>query len=164
MCIRDRYGIFYLQQFLLGVIEKHKSGKSFLTYMQSMNILSKYWIITLVLLHVLAVWASVGHYHDDEYFQILDFAALKLGFVMQDTVMWEYQAGIRSGFQPFIAYTIVKMLSFFNITSPFVWSFYLRLLTATLSLFSVIMFCQVAKRDINSTNICLLYTSDAADE
>ena len=121
--------------------------------MQSMNILSKYWIITLVLLHVLAVWVSVGHYHDDEYFQILDFAALKLGFVMQDTVMWEYQSGIRSGFQPFIAYTIVKMLSFFNITSPFVWAFYLRLLTATLSLFSVIMFCQVAKREINSTNI-----------
>ena len=43
-----------------------------------MNILSKYWVITLVFLHVLAVWASVGHYHDDEYFQILDFAALKL--------------------------------------------------------------------------------------
>ena len=83
--------------------------------MQSMNILSKYWIITLVLLHVLAVWVSVGHYHDDEYFQILDFAALKLGFVMQDTVMWEYQSGIRSGFQPFIAYTIVKILSLIHI-------------------------------------------------
>jgi phosphatidylinositol glycan class B len=118
-----------------------------------MNILSKYWVITLVFLHVLAVWASVGHYHDDEYFQILDFAALKLGFVMQDTVMWEYQLGIRSGFQPFIAYTIVKVLSFFNITSPFVWAFYLRLLSTIFSLVSIILFCQVAKREINSTNI-----------
>ena len=52
-----------------------------------MNIIPKYFFITLILFHLIAVCFSVGHYHDDEYFQILDFVAFKLGFEIQDNVI-----------------------------------------------------------------------------
>ena len=62
-----------------------------------MRITEKHWFTAAFLIYLVAAWFSVGHYHDDEYYQILDFAAYKLGFEMQNKVMWEYEAAIRSG-------------------------------------------------------------------
>ena len=102
-----------------------------------MSISEKHWFFFAFVIYSIVAWFSVGHYHDDEYYQILDFAAYKLGFEMQNTVMWEYKEGVRSGLQPFIAYVVAKGLTFINITSPFVWAFYLRLISLIISFISV---------------------------
>ena len=52
-----------------------------------MRITEKHWFTAAFLIYLVAAWFSVGHYHDDEYYQILDFAAYKLGFEMQNKVM-----------------------------------------------------------------------------
>ena len=114
-----------------------------------MRISEKYWFASAFLIYLIAAWFSVGHYHDDEYYQILDFAAYKLGFEMQHTVMWEYREGVRSGLQPFIAYAVVKGLTFIDVTSPFIWAFYLRLLSLVISFNSIFAFFQFIKNEIN---------------
>ena len=69
-----------------------------------MTIAEKYWFVGAFLVYFIAAWFSVGHYHDDEYYQILDFAAYKLGFQMQNSLMWEHESAVRSGLQP-VSYT-----------------------------------------------------------
>ena len=114
-----------------------------------MRITEKHWFTAAFLIYLVAAWFSVGHYHDDEYYQILDFAAYKLGFEMQNKVMWEYEAAIRSGLQPFITYVVAKGSMFFNITSPFIWAFSLRLLSLCVSFISIFAFFQVIKKEIS---------------
>ena len=115
-----------------------------------MSISEKHWFFFAFVIYSIVAWFSVGHYHDDEYYQILDFAAYKLGFEMQNTLMWEYKEGVRSGLQPFIAYVVAKGLTFINITAPFVWAFYLRLISLIISFISVFAFFQIIKRDIKT--------------
>ena len=45
-----------------------------------MSISEKNWFFFAFLIYSVVAWFSVGHYHDDEYYQILDFDAYKLGF------------------------------------------------------------------------------------
>ena len=118
-----------------------------------MNISEKHWFFFAFLIYLVAAWFSVGHYHDDEYYQILDFAAYKLGLEVQNTVMWEYEEGIRSGLQPFIAYIVAKGLTVFSVTSPFIWAFYLRLISLIISFASIFLFFQVVKKEINTDRI-----------
>jgi len=118
-----------------------------------MNISEKHWFFFAFLIYLVAAWFSVGHYHDDEYYQVLDFAAYKLGLEVQNTVMWEYEEGIRSGLQPFIAYVVAKGLTVFSVTSPFIWAFYLRLISLIISFASIFLFFQVVKKEINTDRI-----------
>jgi len=118
-----------------------------------MRVIPKNWLIAAFLIHLIAAWFSVGHYHDDEYYQILDFTALKLGFEIQNAVMWEYAQGVRSGFQPFIAYLVVKTMTLFGITSPFIWAFCLRVISLIVSLASVLILIQLIKEQIKSETI-----------
>ena len=124
-----------------------------------MTAIEKYWFIGAFIVCLIAAWFSVGHYHDDEYYQILDFAAYKLAFEIQNKVMWEYEAAIRSGIQPFSAYTVAKVSSFMGITSPFIWAFYLRLLSLLLSFISLLAFFHIIKTEkiFNNTSIWILF-------
>ncbi len=95
--------------------------------------------ITFVV-HLVAAWFSVGHYHADEYHQILQFAAFYLGTVAETDLAWEYEPQIRSAFQPFVAVGVVKILSAFGAESPFIAAFVLRVLSAALAIFASILF------------------------
>ena len=112
-----------------------------------MTIAEKYWFVGAFLVYFIAAWFSVGHYHDDEYYQILDFAAYKLGFQMQNSLMWEHESAVRSGLQPFIAFIVAKLSMFANVTSPFIWAFYLRLLTLIVSFLALFAFFKVIKEE-----------------
>lgn len=115
-----------------------------------MNSLPRYWLITAITLHLLAAWFSVGHYHDDEYAQILNFATSKIDMGMQSELMWEFKAGVRSGFQPFIAFFISKSSNLAGIDSPFILAFVYRLISAAISLIATIVFIQSIAQDISS--------------
>ncbi len=117
-----------------------------------MNSLPKYWLITAITLHLLAAWFSVGHYHDDEYAQILNFATSRIGMDMQSELMWEFKAGVRSGFQPFIAFLLSKFTNYAGIDSPFILAFIYRLISAAISIIATLVFIQAIAQDINSKN------------
>jgi phosphatidylinositol glycan class B len=120
-----------------------------------MNFLSnyKYWLFTAVILHILVAWFSVGHYHDDEYAQILSFAAARMGVDMQSQLMWEFEAGVRSGFQPYVAYLLSTVSESVGISSPFSIAFFYRLLSASISLVATIVFIKIIIKDIGSGSV-----------
>lgn len=90
-----------------------------------------------ILLLIIACFFSVGYFHPDEHFQLLEFAGLKLGLTEEKFLTWEFHERIRPTFQPFIIIIIYKFFSFFNINSPFVIVLILRLLSATLSIYTL---------------------------
>ena len=115
-----------------------------------MNSIPKNWLIAAILIHLLAAWFSVGHYHDDEYAQILNFTTSKTGADMQRGLAWEFEAGVRSGFQPFIAYSISKISNFVGIESPFNLAFIYRFITAIISVLASIIFIRSIASEIKS--------------
>ncbi|MBL1140938.1 MAG: hypothetical protein HND53_02805 [Proteobacteria bacterium] len=115
-----------------------------------MNSLPRNWFIAALICHLLAAWFSVGHYHDDEYAQILNFATAKVGIDMQSQLMWEFEAGVRSGFQPFVAYVLSKTSSLAGIDSPFFLAFIYRLISAAISLFATIIYIKSIASEITS--------------
>jgi len=117
-----------------------------------MNSLPKHWLIAAILIHLLVAWFSVGHYHDDEYAQILNFATSKIGMDMQSELMWEFEAGVRSGFQPFIAFVLSKATALIGIDSPFILAFIYRLISAIISLAATVVLIKAIAKDINSNN------------
>ncbi len=117
-----------------------------------MKSLPKHWLIIAVILHLLVAWFSVGHYHDDEYAQILNFATSKIGMDMQSELMWEFEAGVRSGFQPFIAFLLSKATDFVGIDSHFVLAFIYRLMSAIISLVATVVFIKAIAKEIDSNN------------
>ena len=120
-----------------------------------MNFLTnyKYWLFAAIILHILVAWFSVGHYHDDEYAQILSFAAARMGVDMQSQLMWEFEAGVRSGFQPLVAYLLSEVSGSVGISSPFIIAFFYRLLSASISLVGTIVFIKVIAKDISSKSV-----------
>ncbi len=82
-------------------------------------------IIGLVALLITAHY-SLGFYQSDEHFQILEFAALKLGLTEVAALPWEYEAKMRPALQPLIAFGVHKFLG----GNPWTVSFALRGLTA----------------------------------
>ena len=52
---------------------------------------------------------SSGFHQIDEHFQILEFAAFKLGLTNQGELPWEYSAQMRPALQPAIVVLIYKI-------------------------------------------------------
>jgi len=82
------------------------------------------------LLLLISAIFSLGYYHPDEHYQIIEFAEMKLGHINATDLPWEYAAGIRPMLQPFICYHSFRLLSSLGITDPYQLSLFLRLLTA----------------------------------
>lgn len=111
------------------------------------------WIIAAIIIHIIAAWFSIGHYHDDEYHQILAFAAAKLGLLDTSELRWEYAAQLRSGFQPFIAYITKIPLTTLGIDSPFLHAFLLRLISGFLSLSAILLLIKSIASEIKNSAI-----------
>ncbi|WP_116105740.1 hypothetical protein [Lewinella sp. IMCC34191] len=93
----------------------------------------KYWALA-ALLFFLAATFSVGHHQGDEHFQILEFAAYKLGIASADDLTWEFHERMRPALQPAMAYGIYRLFEVFGPVDPFGVSFVLRLLSGLLTL------------------------------
>jgi len=97
----------------------------------------RYFFLAALVLYIVAAWFSIGFYFSDEHYQLIEFAAYKMGTVSAETLAWEFEAMARPAFQPFIAFIIIKLLQVFSIVDPYMQAFVLRLLTALLALFSI---------------------------
>jgi phosphatidylinositol glycan class B len=96
-----------------------------------------------LLLHIVAAWFSVGYYHPDEHYQILEFAAYKAGMGPASDLPWEFAAECRPALQPFMAWGALMLL---KSAGPLWISFFLRLFAAVLGWFSTFIFSFVALR------------------
>lgn len=91
----------------------------------------------LVLL-VAAVF-SAGFHHWDEHFQILEFAGWKLGLSPAEALTWEFGAKLRPALQPMLVVLLHKLLALFGTPDPFLLTMLLRVGTAALSFFGIVL-------------------------
>ncbi len=104
------------------------------------QILKPKYIYIALILYTVTAYFSMGHNSPDEYYQILEFAAYKLGFGDPKFLMWEYHAQMRSALQPLMVVGIYKILSIISLTNPFFITFITRWLSGLLSLLAVWVF------------------------
>lgn len=83
--------------------------------------------------NILLAWFSTGFYHDDEHYQVIEFANYKLGGCDAGDLPWEFGKEMRPGLQPFVAYAVISCARLAGIENPFDQAFLLRLLSAILS-------------------------------
>jgi len=93
-----------------------------------------YKLITFIAIFVYAIATvfSEGYYHPDEHFQIIEFAAYKLGNIEDFQLPWEFNEAIRSSFMPWIAFVVMKIVA-----NPYTVMLILRLLTAAFAIFAI---------------------------
>lgn len=126
--------------------------------------LEKAFFLFSALFHVVALAYCSGYHHADEHFQILEFAAYKLGLCTHESLAWEYDAGMRSGLQPGIAYLIHQL--FFGVSGQhqaFWVSDTLRLLSVSLGFISLLWLRMLAdafsldaiRKQLISAALCL---------
>lgn len=84
-----------------------------------------------------ASYFTVGFYHADEHFQLLEFANYKLGNTELENLTWEYGSKLRPTLQPTMVVGVIQFLSLFGIEDPFYIAFFLRLLSSILAIYSM---------------------------
>jgi phosphatidylinositol glycan class B len=97
----------------------------------------RYFFFTALAIYVVAAWFSTGFYHGDEHYQLIEFAAYKMGTIGPEGLAWEFGARLRPAIQPFIAFVVIKSLQVCSIYDPYIQAFVLRLLTSLMALFSI---------------------------
>ncbi len=101
-------------------------------------------VISLVV-HLWAAWATVGFFHYDEHFQILEWAGSKLGLISPDDLAWEFKSQIRPWLLPAVFTGVFKVLASVGITNPFHWATFARFLSALLGWLSVCFLVQACR-------------------
>lgn len=97
-------------------------------------------------MHILAFFYCTGYQHGDEHFQILEFAGYKLNLCTESSLAWEYEAQMRPGLQPFIAFVLGKIsLGIWGEVKPFWISDMLRLLSLILGFASALALRRLAE-------------------
>ncbi|MBN4065989.1 hypothetical protein JYT51_01495 [Candidatus Amoebophilus asiaticus] len=107
------------------------------------------YIISIIIL-VLTTIFSLGYHHFDEHFQILEFAGLKLNLTTASNLPWEYHNQMRSSIQPAIVVYVHKFFGLFGVDNPFTITIFLRLISASLSFFSMWLIYKVYCKKISN--------------
>jgi GPI mannosyltransferase 3 len=97
------------------------------------------YVYIAVAIYLIASYFHVGYVHADEYYQIFQFAAYKIGLTVLQTP-WEFNDQMRSTFQVAIIVLVYKLYAIFTTPNPFVIGFIMRLIASSLSLISIIVF------------------------
>lgn len=90
------------------------------------------YLLSFIGLLILSVY-SVGYYHPDEHFQIMEFAALKLHLTRPENLPWEFPAKMRPAVQPAIVVAVHHFFGLFGCNNPFTITFFLRILSSVVS-------------------------------
>ena len=90
--------------------------------------------------YLFSAYHSIGFYHADEHYQILEFANMKLGNSPAEELPWEYDKKIRPVVQVSFAMVVIRSLQQISITSPYTQALVLRCITALLILLTSTFF------------------------
>lgn len=95
-----------------------------------------------VLLAVVTSWTNFGHLCGDEYSQIFEFAAWKLGYVDHgDLRLWEFDSQMRPTIQVWMVVGLHRLFGLFvTQVSPFALNYAIYLLSGLLSIASILVF------------------------
>jgi phosphatidylinositol glycan class B len=103
--------------------------------------ISKQMMVFLVVSLVAASWLSIGFFHPDEHYQIIEFSSYLLGRSPAEGLPWEFHHQIRPWLQP--ALTAIPMWIGFLVTdSPYLVSAFLKICYGSLYLVALIWFCR----------------------
>ena len=75
------------------------------------------WGFIALLVHLAAIWFTLGFMQEDEHFQILEFAGLKLGWTQPQLLPWEFASRIRPALQPIM---VLATSRFFSLLNPYI--------------------------------------------
>ncbi len=131
---------------------KQINNKSYF-FFPSVESNGKYLLLALIL-HIAAAWFSVGRYHADEQFQILEFTGYKTGVNTAQQMPWEFHEKIRPAIQIAFAFGIIKTLTFIH--NPFIQAFVLRLFAALLGLLALYKLLQTFRPSFTNHQYQLL--------
>lgn len=102
--------------------------------------------------YVVTACFSLGAFHADEHFQILEFANWKMGGLPESSLPWEFQEQMRSSLQPSIVCCVWYVLEFMDCYSPFRATLILRLVSAVMALGVAMLLLRKIDRDFPSTS------------
>jgi phosphatidylinositol glycan class B len=97
------------------------------------------------IIYGITAYFSIGFYHADEHYQLIEFANMRLGNSPAEDLPWEYNAKIRPTLQVVFAMIIIKVSEFFSINNPFTQAFLLRFITAVFSIIAISLFVKKTK-------------------
>lgn len=91
---------------------------------------------------VVTSWTNFGHLCGDEYSQIFEFAAWKLGLVDHgDLRLWEFDSGMRPSIQAWMVVAAYRLLGLFGgEVSPFAVNYVIYVFSGLLSVGSILVF------------------------
>jgi len=109
----------------------------------------------LLLLLTTTAYFSVGFYHPDEHFQILELLNIKLtGITHPQIVNWDFTEKMRSWVQPGLYFLVAKLIP----SDAFFLAFILRLLHSLLGFFALKKMCDHLFPEKNEQNKALVFT------
>lgn len=113
--------------------------------------LKSFIILLALVVFSLTAYFSVGYFHADEHYQVIEFAGLKSGWNTPKELTWEYHTQIRSALLPTLAYWILSACAFFQLSDPYTALFILRLFVGSICLFSLIFFFRKSRSFLFNT-------------
>ncbi len=108
--------------------------------------LQYYFFFTAIIIYSIAAFFSVGYFHEDEHYQIIEFAGILNGKNGPDDLTWEYKEKIRSAIQPALAYWIFEGCDVLRISNPYTKAFILRLMTGLFALCAIFYFSESCRK------------------
>ncbi len=92
-----------------------------------------------LILHLICSYFSVGYHSIDEYFQILEFLNFKLGQTPESVLPVEFAERMRPWLQPALYYGLLNLLKGMGISSPFTWSWVIRIFCSLAGWLSLVL-------------------------
>lgn len=119
--------------------------------------LHQYILLLSLLIYGLTAYNSLGYYHADEHYQIIEAAGLKLGTHTAKDLAWEINSQIRPTLQPSIAFVVIKFSHVLKIDNPYYQAFILRLLTAIIALLIIQYFIRNTEYEFSTKRLRQFY-------
>jgi phosphatidylinositol glycan class B len=85
-------------------------------------------------------WFSYAYFHNDEYFQVIEYTRSKLGGVDPRLLPWEHAQRMRPWLQPFVYWLVARMLAVVGVRDIFQLAFVFRLLTGLANVGALALF------------------------
>ncbi len=96
------------------------------------------WLFLSLFLHLLCAYFSVGFFHFDEHFQVLEFLNYRMGYSSADDLPYEFKAGLRGWILPGICYLIAKFWLLLGFDSPTLWATHFRVFSGLIGWLSLV--------------------------
>lgn len=94
-------------------------------------------IVVAVCVHLVTAVSSLGHFHDDEHWQILELVGWKLGRTPLAVMPWEHGAQMRPWLQPAAYTALIRLFEAVGVRDPFQQTTALRLATSVAAMLAL---------------------------